>query len=182
MTKSHILAIAGSMGSGKTTAANLVASAIGWRRLSFCGYVIWLAQKKGILNPSRRALQDVGQEAVETDVREFVRGFLESNSFVTGEDVILDGLRHEQVLKEVRHQTEATWVGLVFLSASSKVRRGRLDSRESDEFHHAECHPVEAQFEKLRRLSDLEIDTSKFDEKQVAEQIQKWLGEIGAMI
>ena len=180
MTLAHVLAFAGPTGTGKTTIAKLLADSIRWKYVSFGTFVAEQARREGLDPRSRTTLQDLGQQLVEQNVAQFVRGILLSTTFSREESVVLDGLRHQEVLTEFRNQTEARWVRLIFLTAKLDVRRARLELRDGDDITLTDSHPVESQLGVLRENANLLIDTSDLSPFQAVQQVKKWLVITGA--
>ena len=56
---------------------------------------------KGIIDPTREQLQDLGQSLVEADPDAFCRNVLANAGFVPGGNILLDGIRHVDVQRRV---------------------------------------------------------------------------------
>jgi dephospho-CoA kinase len=178
MRVSHVLAFSGLPGSGKTTISKALAADIGWKYLSFGEYVARLAGVSPSDGSSRTVLQDIGQDSVRRSPASFVRGFL-ANLPPSGEQrLVLDGLRHREVLAEIRTQTGATWVAVIYVSAGPKVRLARLGERSGPS---PDDHPVEGQVRELEGVANLVVDTSESIPQQAASLVKLWLRSAGVL-
>ena len=156
--------ICGPIGSGKSTAAAYVASEFGLKVVSFGAYVRLISEKAG--SPStREALQDSGDSLFRSmGPSGLLRAVLEYAGIENHDSVVFDGVRHSEVLTEIRKSAEATTA--VFLQVSTEERHRRYNSRLSygislDAFKIMESHPVEAKINNLVELCDLVIDAGQ---------------------
>lgn len=181
MKVKELLALSGSPGSGKTAVAKALSSRIGWPVASFGRYVAELARRKGLKADSIAVLQDVGQTAVVADVEAFVENFLSFSESSSGERLILDGLRHIEVYRELVSQTHASWSGMVFLDVREDVRLERLRRRDLEVTNQRD-HPVESQIALLRSRADIVVDTTSASSEEIAATLDTWLRESGASV
>jgi cytidylate kinase len=87
-----VLAIAGPIGSGKTT-ATLLAQRLGWPQDGYGDTIRAIATARG-LPASRSILQQLGMELTGTGWGTFTRLVLDHARWAPGQPLILDGLRH----------------------------------------------------------------------------------------
>jgi cytidylate kinase len=153
-----IIAFSGLPQTGKTTLARRLAKELKCKFVSFGDFVRQEAVRRGIEKPTRRDLQDLGQALVTEDLLAFCRHVLETVKFSPGEQIVLDGVRHKEVLEAVANLSPAQPIKLIYLVASIGVRRAR--SPRNVDLASIDSHEVESHIEKdLRALADLVIDT-----------------------
>lgn len=156
----RILCIAGRIASGKSTVTSAVSGALHWRAFHFGSYVRALAEEMG-LGEAQRDLQDLGQRLVSRDPLEFTRGFLAKSAWKKGESVVIDGLRHNEVLQSLQGLTSPAEVLLIYLVADYQTRLTRFLARgrgSRAQFDEVEEHPVERQATVLEDRADLILD------------------------
>jgi cytidylate kinase len=158
-----IIAFSGSSHTGKTTLARLLASHLQCKFASFGEYVRSEASRKAIPRPSRRDLQDMGQNLVERDLVPFCRAVLAAADFRPGDRLILDGVRHKEVLQTISKLSQGQPVALIYLHTALKNRMARDESSASEQDLQLEdSHKVESQVHsELRELADLVVETSQ---------------------
>jgi len=131
-----IVALAGAIGSGKTTLARALADRLGWPTASFGDYVREQARRRGLDLGSRKVLQDLGQSLVEENPERFLAEALEWMDYDAAAGLVLDGLRHESVWQALRARSEKLPerpVVLLFLDTPEDVRHARLRDRGLDD-------------------------------------------------
>lgn len=69
----------------------------------------------------------------------------------TARNVVIDGIRHPHIVREVRKRYKH--VVLLVLAPSEAVRMDRIASRDID--NRAQDHPVERGFDELARIADV---------------------------
>lgn len=155
------IALAGPVGSGKSTLARALAKKLDVNLLAFGEYVRAYAKGHGLDAESRLVLQDIGQQLVERDPREFVQDAL---AWVQpGSHLILDGIRHESIWNEIRgaagERDQAA--RLIYLDIREDVRRKRLGARglSGSEITAIDNHPTERDLrERLRPKANILIE------------------------
>jgi dephospho-CoA kinase len=173
MTK--IIAISGRIASGKTTIARALAATLGWKLAGFGDFVRQAAKDRGFKELNREVLQNVGQELVVTDTPSFCRKFLASVQFRPGDLLIVDGIRHLQVLRDIQAETKPSKIKLLHIEAHRDVRKERFARREPiDDFQRADNHEVERGTDLLRARADITIDTSDLSVQAAHEKAISW--------
>jgi Cytidylate kinase len=166
-----IIAFSGLPQTGKTTLARLLAHELQCKFVSFGDFVRQEAFNRGIPNATRQDLQNIGQSLVTEDVRDFCRRVLRTVDFSAGEQIVLDGVRHKEVLEVISEISQRQPIKLVLLVASEKTRRNRsLQDIDSIDSHRVESE-VKAQF---RSIADLVIDTEN-DEAESLQTLMDWI-------
>jgi dephospho-CoA kinase len=176
----QVIAFAGKIGSGKTTITKSLADALGWSRASFGDYVRKVVRERK-LEESRVVLQRVGTELLRADPRDFCRLVLVTAGWRAGQDLLIDGLRHEETIEIIRQLTQAETVQVVFVRISEEVRLGRLVGyEESDPSCRAivEAHSSEAQVtSNLAKSANFAVDNDGPLPGTISE-ILKWIDSL----
>ena len=168
-----IIAFSGSSQTGKTTLARLLADHLNAKVLIFGDFVRDQAKNLGIENPTREMLQDLGHQMVKSDAQRFCSAALESARHRSGESLVVDGIRHLEILAAIQKLNPEQNVRLVYLSAPLEKRQERTHGNE--DLTQVDSHPVEADTnEKLRAAADLVLDTSG-DREQAFRRLLNWL-------
>lgn len=174
---SKVVAFAGKIGSGKTTITKSLADLLAWPRASFGDYVREEARQRG-MKDTREVLQVLGTEILRADPRIFCKSVLAYSGWNAGQDLLIDGLRHEETVEIIRDLTQARSVSVVFVRISEEVRLERLMGREgSDAKYRAivEAHSSEAQVTSiLADRANFIIDNDGALETTVS-AISKWI-------
>lgn len=171
-----IVAFSGSSQTGKTTLAHMLANELECKFVSFGEYVRRTARERGLLEPSRSDLQDIGQELVESDLIGFCRSVLQTVNFSPGERLVIDGIRHKQALQAVSTLSKQQPIRLIYLYAPIEIRNARRTiPRGSRNLNDEDSHKVESQTNSgLRDLADLIVNTSEKPEDALSD-ILRWI-------
>lgn len=171
-----IIALSGSSQTGKTTLGRRLAEELDCRFASFGEYVRTVARCRGIVEPTRKELQDIGQALVEEDALGFCRAVLETVNFSTGDGLVLDGLRHTEVLEALRALSGSQPIAVIYLCAPIRVREARATGqRYGEALPAADQHKAEQQINReIRESADLIIDAAG-EVEQGYSQIRGWL-------
>jgi len=178
LVKSITLAFAGGIGSGKSSLGTQIADKVGWPYASFGDYVRGIARERGLDN-SREVLQAIGAELMTGDLRQFCSAVIRQSKWVKTGSVVLDGVRHREVLPIIRELTAPARLLLVFVVTPREVRRSRLEQRSRDEPERLdliEAHSTEVQIPLLEELADLRVDGTG-DIRELVNEVVGWLGE-----
>ena len=168
---STILAFSGSINSGKTTLSQEIASKLDWKKTSFGDYVRSIAEQKRV-KQSRENLQQLGEEEIESDCQNFCNNVLSFANWEKGENLIIDGIRHEEVLDNLKTITSPSNVYLIYIHLDLKNRKQRSQNSESV-LKKYDSHSTERQVSSiLPTIADLVIDGNKKIEEIVSEIIE----------
>jgi dephospho-CoA kinase len=155
-----VLGFAGRIGSGKSAVSKEVAKALGWPRASFGDYVRTVAKNSG-LDESREVLQELGASLIERGVDDFCRAVLANCGWNAGEPLVIDGIRHEEVIESLRKLVAPLEMRVVYLDVDDKQRLENLRKREEDVpegLKLVEAHATEEQVkDRLPGLADLRL-------------------------
>ncbi len=156
------IVVCGRMGSGKTSVARSLSTRFSLRMVSFGSYVRHKA-RTGNNGLDRTQLQDLGEEMyLSLGTKGFLKHVLEFSGTNECDSVVFDGVRHADILVEIRKSAATTLA--IYLSADDATRYLRLKDRfmgnlEFDEFVAQDFHPVESHVEKLKKQCDLVVDS-----------------------
>jgi dephospho-CoA kinase len=179
--KPIILGFAGSIASGKSTLSNEVASSLGWQRVSFGDYVRTVAQRQE-LGESREVLQAVGASLVKQGMEQFCRAVLAQVDWEPGQPLVIDGIRHAEIVSTLRRLVAPFELLLVFVAVNESTRKARLVERGLTDYklrQQFEAHSTEAQVQTvLREMADYTADSTKKIEELVKE-IVTWVQQQG---
>jgi dephospho-CoA kinase len=157
-----VLALAGGRGSGKTSVSADLTTRLNAERTSFGGYLRSEAHRLG-LESTTESLQDLGQRLVSTNPAEFAANVLQSAGWNKKGVLIIDGIRHIEILKALRSLLDPIPLRLVLLKVDSELRKERLRERGDDisMFECLDAAPTEVQiFSALPAAADLVVDGS----------------------
>jgi cytidylate kinase len=153
-----IIAFSGLPQTGKTTLAFRLATALSCKFVGFGDFVRQEAGRRGVEKPTRRDLQDLGEALVRADVLGFCRQVLGTVKFVPGEQIVLDGVRHKEVLDSLTILSPLQPIRLIYLAASVDTRKARSSS--TTDLTIVDSHRVESQTNKeLKAVADLVLYT-----------------------
>jgi cytidylate kinase len=141
---SLLLCFSGQIGSGKSSVSTAVAEALGWRRTGFGDYLRKEIARLGGDPTDRQALQDLGQQHVESDSPGFCRDVLSDAGFQPGDNFIIDGIRHVAIFEILAAVSMPSEGRLLFLGAPQTTRTARVQTRaDAQDFERASGHQVE---------------------------------------
>ena len=158
------IVICGRIGSGKSTVSAMLASGLSIQVVSFGDYVREKARSGGRPD-TRSALQNLGNCLYrQLGASGLLQGTLEMAGIDKDEAVIFDGVRHIDVLSEIRRL--AGKMVAIYLDASLEVRYQRRCSQGSaglswQEFEAIDNHSVEGEIGALAELCDYVVDASQ---------------------
>ena len=156
--------VCGPIASGKSTAISYLASEFDLKIVSFGAYVRSISERAG--GPeTREALQDLGNSLLTSwGASNLLQAALEHARIGRDDSVIFDGVRHPEILREIRYSYNATIA--FYLHASQEERYFRYNTRQCseisfDEFLGIENHPVEVGIAKLEGFCECVIDATR---------------------
>lgn len=179
--KPIVLGFAGSIASGKSTLSIAVASALGWQRVSFGDYVRTVAQNQG-LGDSREVLQAVGASLINQGREQFCKAVLAQINWEPGQPLIVDGIRHAEIVPIMRQIVDPWDFRLIFVVVDESIREARLLERglsDRQQWQQLEAHSTEAQVQAvLPEMADFAVDSTRKIEDLVLE-IVTWVSSGG---
>jgi cytidylate kinase len=170
---SCIIAFSGLPQTGKTTLARLLARELKCKFVSFGDFVRQEAISRGIPNATRQELQDLGQSLVTKDVRDFCEKVLGTVKFSIGEQIVLDGVRHKEVLHVISEIAVGEPIKLIYVTVSKKTRSYR--TRQDLDLDSIDAHIVESEAKaQLRSIADLVIENES-NESEALLALVNWI-------
>ena len=158
----YAVVICGKIGSGKSTAVAYLASQLGFKTVSFGTYIRDVAEQRGF--PSTRgALQDLGDRLFKAmGSSDLLQAALRYAKVEGGDSAVFDGVRHAQVLADLRQAADRTTAIYLDVGQEERYRRHRARSvgrgLSFEDFQALDGHPVEAGINDLANLCDLVMD------------------------
>lgn len=175
--KPIVLGFAGSIASGKSTLSTEVASSLSWQRVGFGDYVRTVAQRQG-LGESREVLQAVGASLLNQGIEQFCGAVLKQVDWAPGQPLVVDGIRHAEIVSTLRRLVAPSELLLVFVTVNESTREARLIERgltHREQWQQFEAHSTEAQVQTvLREMADFTADSTQKIEELVKE-IVTWV-------
>lgn len=176
---SLLLCFSGAIGSGKSSVSTAVAQALGWQRTGFGDYLRREIAKHGGDLDSRQALQELGQQRVDSDPTAFCRDVLAAGGFSPGASFVVDGIRHVDIFNVLTEVSEPASAKLIFLQAGDNTRAARVGTRpDAKDFGRASEHRVEAELrDALPSRADSIVNAEQSLDEVVAdclELVRRW--------
>lgn len=156
----YVLAIAGKIGSGKTSLTAALSETLGWLHASFGDYVRYRVSERG-LQLTRENLQRVGTEILEADKLAFCTNVLMYFGWSRGESLVIDGLRHSETIPLIQQLVSPALLRIIYIDVDEQTRVQRLGAKGENEMRLltiADEHSSEQQQPVLRQMADLIVD------------------------
>ncbi len=172
-----ILAFSGHPGAGKTSLSTATARQLGWGWASFGEHVRSVALAAG-REPTRENLQILGERMVADETREFCVAVLDRAAWSEGTPVVLDGIRHLEILRELQRIADPQPVRLVLVDTDLTVRLERLKATEKElpeSLYTLDTHSTERQVEiEIRGAAELVLDGS-LPIYELVDEVRGWI-------
>lgn len=174
---SDSIALAGGIGSGKTTIAGQLAARLGLPRVGFGDHVRDVARERGIA-AARESLQSLGEELAGRGWEPFCRAVLAQADWRPGRALVIDGVRHMETVDVLRSLMSPGGVRLVVIATPDELRAARVKARDAaaaGDLVRADAHSTEAQVRTaLPAAADLVVDGSR-PPAVIVDEIVAWL-------
>lgn len=158
-----VFAFCGPIGSGKSSVSKLFAKQIGAKWNSFGSTVKEIAMERGIAI-SREQLQCLGALLIAEERVSFCKRVVASILGSVDDYAVVDGLRHLDILNELRSLTKPKPVFCIFVDASQVTRLERVKTRDgltAAQLATFDNHSTEIQVEReLRQRADFLADNN----------------------
>lgn len=122
-----VFCFSGGIGSGKSTLSHSLAEVVGWKRVSFGDFVRKKA-KEMQLNESRESLQMIGAQLVANGGN-FCQQVLNDSQWKKDTNLIIDGIRHLDVLSILKRMVKPFKLYHVHIVADDATRSNRIEKR-----------------------------------------------------
>ena len=165
-----VIAIAGRIGSGKTTLSKDLASALSCPRATFGDYVRSQVEARG-LPLTRENLQVIGTQLLLNDPTAFCKSAISMSGWRPVSDLVIDGLRHLMTIPIIRENTAPAEWRIVYISVPEDIRLKRLSDRgEGDALNvqKIEAHSSEQELESIASMADIVVRGDELREKNVS--------------
>lgn len=157
----YIVLVAGSIRSGKTAVARATADLLGAGYTSFGAEVRDRAAQQGLNPKDRTVLQEIGEDLVENNLREFLDAVIRriTPSAAQSQYVVFDGLRHVRVVDAVNERMVDGTAVVVYVDAPNDARhmRSRSEGVDAEGACRADAHSNEAESSTLRDIAVLRL-------------------------
>ncbi|PDM40525.1 hypothetical protein CN643_08695 [Parageobacillus yumthangensis] len=171
-----VIAIGGKIGSGKTTIANILSKELNIKLVSFGDYVRKVAKELNI-EDNRKNIQKLGNDLIDNGVKEFCTNVLKFANWTYGQSLIVEGVRHKEVLSILKQLTYQDRLLFVFVSLRDEIRKQRIMKRGKDlinDLHDIEQDSTEIQLHQdLSAYADIIINNEDDPYKTVKELLIK---------
>jgi len=154
------VAFSGRIKSGKTTLARRVATELSLPFVSFGDFVRAEAESRGLDGTDRTILQGIGQEFVDAGLSKFCTKVLDAAAWKSGSPLVVDGVRHVDVLQELRRLLNPTPLRLVYVNVADAIHANRFSSTDTTNCREAiENHATESDvISKLMAVADIVVN------------------------
>lgn len=119
------IAFSGAIGSGKSSLSRAVAEELRCARVSFGTQVREEARMRG-LDDSRETLQALGESLVREQIESFCKSVLAQASSMPHSPLLIDGLRHVEVLELLHELVAPRRLLLIYIEVAQADRSARL--------------------------------------------------------
>ncbi len=176
-----ILCIAGRRKSGKTTLSKSISEKKGWRRLSFGDYIRTEAEKdfnyKSLSEIEKELrLQELGNDLImKFGYEKFCHKFLEFNKWNKTENLVIEGVRHKQIL--IKLMKFSLKVFMIYIQVDDEEIRRRIKGSDEDfqRYIRTEQHPTESQVVTALQLYADKVLDGRGNKDFLVEEVINWL-------
>ena len=171
--KRGVFAVAGQIGSGKTSVARILKDFTLGSMVSFSRVISDLASAQG-MTPSRDILQTIGANIVKESPEQFCKAVLHQARW-SGGDLVIDGLRHPSIASTLRSLVSPVGLWIIYVEASVGVRQRRIIAEVGvDALQQWDARASERFVTELRVEADM-IVTNEGSIEDLRVQVTEWL-------
>lgn len=180
MNREQAVAIAGRIGSGKTTLASVLADRLDCPVAGFGSYVRSVALQRGLDTADRASLQDLGEDLIGEGWQSFCRSVLNHGGYVSGA-VVVDGIRHVAAITTIRELVAPTPCRLIAVGVRDENRAERLRLRgvTPEAVEAADAHAGESEVQQVIEHANFVVDEED-DPGDAADRVLRWLSAHGS--
>lgn len=179
-----VVTLSGAIGSRRSDLASKLEERLGWPRVKFSDYIKAMIGADGGEPENRTQLQSYGQKLVQNRLQEFVDGVLAmAPDWRRGGDLIVDGLRHVEVLLTLKQKVAPSRMLYVYVSVDPLRREEDAKNRGIAEqmLYRYDRDLTEAQLARiLPAYADLKVDGTlgfSFNVEEIIQQVEKLGGQ-----
>jgi hypothetical protein len=179
-----VVTLSGAIGSRRSDLASKLEERLRWPRVKFSDYIKAMIGADGGEPENRTQLQSYGQKLVQNRLEEFVDGVLAmAPDWRPGGDLIVDGLRHVEVLLTLKHKVAPSRMLNVYVSVDPLRREEGAKDRGIAEqmLYRYDRDLTEAQLARiLPAYADLKVDGTlgfSINVDEIIQQVEKLGGQ-----
>ena len=121
--KARVLGISGAAAVGKSILSKKLSNRLGWKLISSGQVLQREAARLGLDARSRRVLQDLSYKYIKVDRENFCRKLLESVNWSSGEDIVVDAIRHVEASDTLKRLTAPSEFRLLHITLDESLSR-----------------------------------------------------------
>ena len=153
-----VIAVAGPIGSGKTTISRALSKQLDCKHISFGDYFRQLAIESGQDPTDRRLLQRLGARYVRLSPERLCRDVLRNAKWRPKDgSLVIDGVRHKEVLEALRASVAPLRVSLVYIERDLARSTSALAQVGMENLALFDAHSTELQNDALRSAADVVV-------------------------
>jgi Fic family protein len=161
-----VIAFSGALGVYTGALSTVVAELLGWKRIRFSDFIREQAVASGENPDDIGVLQRLGQELVEEHSIHFVSAVLKLGGWTAGGNLVIDGLRHAQIHRELLKQVGSSAdLRVVHIAKGDRARRAdrakRAEGLTDGQFDLYEKDITEAEVEETPAYANLALDWNR---------------------
>jgi hypothetical protein len=141
----------------------VLAQVFSWKHARFSDFIRKEAAARGQNPEDTRVLQLIGQSLVDEHVADFVDGVLQSVDWRLGQNLVLDGLRHADVFRELQRKISGSCdIRVVHVALADKAERAdrvkRSEGVTDDQFAVYDTDATETEVEETPAFANLTVN------------------------
>ena len=162
-TRGTIIALSGAKGVYTSALSFVLSELLRWKRAKFSDHIRELAKSSGEDPDDTAVLQRIGQQLVRQRPDAFVTAVLKKADWKSGDNLILDGLRHAEIFAELQKQTrDSADLRVVHIAIQDRADRAdrakRSEGFSDQEFERYDRDETEKQVEETPAYASLRLN------------------------
>lgn len=162
-TRGTIIALSGAKGVYTSALSVVLSELLGWKRAKFSDHLRELAKACGERPDDTAVLQRIGQQLVREHPEDFVAAVLRIADWRSGDNLVLDGLRHAEIFAELQRQTrDSADLRVVHIAIQDRADRAdrakRSEGLSDREFEQYDKDETEKQVEETPAYASLRLN------------------------
>ncbi len=152
--KPVVIGVSGRVASGKSSIVAVLAERLGVPQVAFGDYIRHVASFLGLDANDRLILQDIGGFLVRYP-NSFCKNLLQFANYEHGSSLIVDGIRHVEVIEELRRLVAPVQIFHVHVDASEETIKERLKKGRSNVENLQDIERHETELQVITRLPEI---------------------------